>query len=287
MIKFGPAGNSLSFYAEGHKHTEEMPEWLRGRGLDCFEYSLGRGITVKEETAAVIGEKARLFGIEMSVHAPYYVNFASADSYEKSERYILESLKILRVFGGSRLVFHPGSPLKQTREKAFGVLKDAMKKLAETVKSRSEFAGLTLCPETMGKAGQMGSVPEILEICKIDAVYTPCIDFGHVNARERGSLKTEDDYGAVLDAYLDALYERALNMHVHFSRIQYAENGEIRHLTFDDREYGPYFETLAPVLAEKGMRPYIICESDGTQAEDAAEMKRIYENTLKNRIKSQ
>ncbi|NLG37825.1 MAG: endonuclease IV, partial [Clostridiales bacterium] len=28
-IRFGPSGNSKSFYDEGHKHSREMPEWLR------------------------------------------------------------------------------------------------------------------------------------------------------------------------------------------------------------------------------------------------------------------
>ena len=37
MIKFGPSGNSESFYAEGFSHTEESAEFVKKRGLECFE----------------------------------------------------------------------------------------------------------------------------------------------------------------------------------------------------------------------------------------------------------
>ena len=46
MIKFGPSGNSLSFYAEGYAHTEEAAHYVKERGLDCFEYSFGRAAAV-------------------------------------------------------------------------------------------------------------------------------------------------------------------------------------------------------------------------------------------------
>ena len=49
-----------------------------------------------------------------------------------------------------------------------------------------------------------------------------------------------------------------------------------RSLTFEDTVYGPEFEPLAEVLRELKLEPYIVSESAGTQAEDAAEMKRIY-----------
>ena len=75
----------------------------------------------------------------------------------------------------------------------------------------------------------------------------------------------------------DFLPENKFNaMHVHFSKIQYGAKGEIRHLTFSDDTYGPDFRPLMELFREKGMSPVVICESDGTQAEDAAEMKRYY-----------
>jgi deoxyribonuclease-4 len=58
----------------------------------------------------------------------------------------------------------------------------------------------------------------------------------------------------------------------------YTAGGEKTHLTFEDTEYGPDFEPLMEVIHERNYTPFIICESQGTQAEDAAKMREYYEN---------
>ena len=73
-------------------------------------------------------------------------------------------------------------------------------------------------------------------------------------------------------------HERMSNMHVHFSKIEYTNGGEKRHLTFADKQYGPQYEFLMEEIHKRGLEPSIICESDGTQAEDAAEMKKYFES---------
>ena len=73
-------------------------------------------------------------------------------------------------------------------------------------------------------------------------------------------------------------YDRVKHFHAHFSKIMYGGKGEIKHLTFEDGVFGPEFEPLAVALKHLKLEPYVICESAGTQAEDAREMKRIYLN---------
>ena len=68
----------------------------------------------------------------------------------------------------------------------------------------------------------------------------------------------------------------AKNLHCHFSKIEYTDAGEKRHLTFADEVYGPSFEPLAEAIVREGVSPRIICESAGTQAEDALFMKQAY-----------
>ena len=72
--------------------------------------------------------------------------------------------------------------------------------------------------------------------------------------------------------------ERAVNFHAHFSRIEYTTGGEKRHLTFADAVFGPPFEPLMELLFQRRLAPVIVCESAGTQAEDAAVMKRYYQS---------
>ena len=82
----------------------------------------------------------------------------------------------------------------------------------------------------------------------------------------------------MLDRMAETLGEdRAAKHHAHFSKIEYSKGGEVKHLTFEDTEYGPEFSHLAEELVHRGWNPRIICESAGTQAEDALEMKRIYQ----------
>lgn len=282
MIKFGPSGNSASFYAMGYKHTAEAPEYLKKFGLDCFEYSFGRGITLSKEKAEEIGAAFADAGMEISVHAPYFINFANPEeeAAQKSYGYVLNSARYLKHFGGSRLVFHPAAQGKQSRTEAVERTADRLKALRDMIYENG-LQDIMYCPETMGKLAQIGTLEEVVEFCKIDKIYTPAIDFGHINAREQGSLKTVEDYKSRLEYAIGELgYDRMKNFHVHFSKIMYGGKGEIKHLTFEDAVYGPQFEPLAVALKELGLQPYIVSESDGTQAEDAKAMKDIYFNTL-------
>ena len=278
MIKFGPSGNCESFYAEGFSHTEESAAFVKQRGLDCFEYSFGRGVRMSEDKAISIGDAFRQAGVEISVHAPYFINFANPDDEmaAKSYGYVLDSAKMVKLMGGKRVVFHPAAQGKATRDEAVALTEERLKILRDYI-YLNDLQDLIFCPETMGKLAQIGTVEEIVRFCKIDPVFTPCIDFGHINAREQGSLKTVDDYKTRLQYMIDELgYDRMKHFHVHFSKIMYSVKGEIKHLTFQDEIYGPEFAPLAVALKELRLEPYIVSESAGTQAEDAKEMKDIY-----------
>ncbi len=280
MIKFGPSGNGESFYAAGHKHTEEAGEYCKRLGLDCYEYSFGRGILLSEGKAELIGQAFKDAGVEMSVHAPYFINFANPDdeAAQKSYNYVLNSAKFLKLFGGRRVVFHPAAQGKLSRGQAVSLTCDRLKVLRDYIYLNG-LDDLYFCPETMGKLAQVGTLEEVVDFCKIDKVFIPAIDFGHINAREGGSLKTVEDYKSRLQYMISELgYERVKHFHVHFSKIMYGGKGEIKHLTFADTEYGPEFGPLAIALKQLELEPYIVSESAGTQAEDALEMKRIYGN---------
>ena len=280
LIKFGPSGNSQAFFDAGYTKSEDSAKWVKNLGLDCFEYSFGRGVNMSDAKAVELAAAFRDAGVEISVHAPYYINLANPDEEmaEKSIGYIINSAKKVVLLGGNRVVFHPASQGKATREEAVRLTKTRFLALCERIYAEG-LERVKFCPETMGKIAQIGTVEEITEFCKTDVVLTPCVDFGHVNAREQGSLKTEEDYERLLRYMTDGLgYERMKNFHVHFSKIEYSARGEIRHLTFDDTVYGPEFPPLAATLKKLGLEPYIVCESAGTQDIDALNMRKIYYN---------
>jgi deoxyribonuclease-4 len=181
-----------------------------------------------------------------------------------------------KAMGGKRVVFHPAAQGKAERYQAVELTKDRLKILRDYL-YLNDLGDMMICPETMGKLAQIGTVEEVTAFCEIDPIFTPCVDFGHINARENGSLKTSEDYKVRLEYMLEKLgYERMVNFHIHFSKIMYSAKGEIKHLTFEDEVYGPNFAPLAEALKELNLHPYIVSESAGTQTVDAAEMKKIY-----------
>ena len=279
-IKFGPSGNSQAFFDAGYSKSEDSAIWVKNLGLDCFEYSFGRGVNLSDGKAKQLAAAFYAAGVEISVHAPYYINLANPDDEmaEKSIGYIIDSAKKVVLLGGNRVVFHPASQGKAEREDAVALTKKRFNALCDRIYS----AGLEkvmFCPETMGKLAQIGTVSEITEFCKTDKVFTPCVDFGHVNAREQGSLKTQADYENLLSFMISELgFERMKDFHVHFSKIEYSARGEVRHLTFEDDVYGPEFAPLSAALKKFGLQPYIVCESAGTQDIDALSMRKIYYN---------
>ena len=278
MIKFGPSGSTIRFFAQGFSHTVEMPSYVKEMGLDCFEYSFGRGVNLSMAKAKDIKEAFEREGVEISVHAPYFINLGTPDE-EKAENsfvYILNSAIVGREMGAKRVVFHPASQGKEDRATVVERTEERLKILTDMIYENG-LSEIKFCPETMGKIAQIGTIEEVTEFCKIAPFYYPTVDFGHVNAREQGSLKTTQDYLDRLNFMIDRLgFEKVNDMHVHFSKIMYSAKGEIKHLTFEDTEYGPEFEPFIEAVVIKGIHPYIVSESDGTQDIDALAMKNYY-----------
>lgn len=278
IAKFGAAGNSDSFYAEGHKASEEMPKWLMERGLDAYEYQCGNGVRCGEATAKKIAKAAEENGIVMSVHSPYYINLATPEEEKRAGgiNYIMQSAQLVKYLGGDRVVVHSGALGKLSREEATEYAKKTLT-LARAELVAAGFGDVRLCIETMGKINQLGNLDEVMELCSLDESFLPCIDFGHLNARTLGGLKTKADFEEIFDTIKNRLgEERHKNFHSHFSKIEYTKGGEKKHLTFEDTVYGPDFDFVAEIIAERDLSPTIISESAGTQAEDALAMKKMY-----------
>ena len=277
--KFGPGGNGDLFYAQGGKGTVQAPAWVKNFGLDAYEFEAGNGLSASEETLRKIGEEARAHGISMSLHTPYFISLAGIDPQKrlKSVEYIQKSLWAAELIGAKTIVIHCGGAAKISREKALSLSCDTLEKVIEAVGDTDIKLGI----ETMGKVNQLGTLDEVIEQCRVDKHYVPVVDFGHMNSREQGLFYTVDDYRRIFDRIAEGCSpEVAKNLHCHFSKIEYTSAGEKRHLTFADEVYGPHFEPLMEAIAKDGLTPTIICESDGTQAEDALAMKKSYEAFL-------
>lgn len=273
---FGPGGNSEAFYADGNSSTKAAPAWIKKIGLDAYEYEAGNGLSATDETLISIGKAASENGIKMSYHTPYFISLSGIVEEKRlnSIKYIDQSLKAARLLGAGTIVVHTGSAAKISRDEAMRLAADTLIRTLNQV----DTYGIKIGLETMGKINQLGTLDEVIELCRIDSSLVPVIDFGHLNARSLGEmLRSADDYLRVFDK-IDRLLspEIAKNVHCHFSKIEWTNSGEKKHLTFDDEIYGPSFEPLMRVIFDNDLTPTIICESAGTQSDDALTMKKYY-----------
>lgn len=277
-VRFGPGGNAASFTAEGHKNSEEAPGWLAARGLTAYEYQCGRGIHSGEAMERRLGQAAAAYDIQMSIHAPYFINLSSdePERVEKNIGYLLRTAQTAERIGAVRIVVHCGGLGKRTREEAMRNSHENVRRLLAAMEAEGHSA-CTICLETMGKQNVIGSAEELCALVAADDRLLPCIDFGHLNCRTGGRMSTRQDVSRLFDLMEHTIgLERTRRFHAHFSHIAYGPKGEIRHLTFADTEYGPDFLPVAQEVAARGYTPVFICESAGTQAEDAIEMQRIF-----------
>ena len=278
---FGPGGNSDAFRLAGYKSTLDAPKWVKSIGLDAYEYEAGNGLSASPKILEEIGKRAAENNVKMSFHTPYFISLSGVIEEKRlnSINYIRQSLDAAKLLGAGTIVVHSGSAAKITRDEAMRLAGDTLVKTLEAV----DTYGIKIGLETMGKVNQLGTLDEVLELCRIDSAFVPVVDFGHLNARDLGGVfVSADDYLRVFDKIDRALgAEVAENLHCHFSKIEWTGSGEKRHLTFTDSVYGPNFEPLVETIYKHNLSPTIICESAGTQSDDALAMKNYYQEIQK------
>jgi deoxyribonuclease IV len=219
-IKFGPAGLG------GVKDAISNLEKFKSLGIEACEIAFTYGVYIKrEEDALMIRDAAEKLGIQLSIHAPYYVNLNSnePEKVEASKKRILDCLKIGTLLNAYRVVFHPGFYGKDSKEKTYEKIKSEILDLQKTRKLEKYTP--ELAPETTGKINVFGSVEEIARLVT-DTGCSFCIDFAHVLAREK-NYKFKETL---------ANFSEQKKLHIHFSGINYTEKGERNHEKTSEKE---------------------------------------------------
>ncbi len=262
--RFGPAGTPLAF-KKLKSPIEDMPRFLHDKGLDAFEYQAtrwGPKPQMKKENAEKLRANAKTHDVWLTVHGSYFINFCGVEeTIEKSKNRLIACVTAADWMRAHTVVFHPGFYGKRSPKKALDICIKTMKAVVERIKALG-ITGVKLGPETMGKLSQFGNLDEILTLCDAVDLTEPTIDWAHMYARERGKLKTTDDFRKVLDEIEKRLGTDTMrNLHCHYTPVEFTEKGEKRHHTMDEVEYGPDFKCLASLIAELGLRPVVISES--------------------------
>ena len=268
-IRFGPAGNPINFFkSDLRKDRLNAPVWCRSIGLNANERQMTYGARMKEEDAIRFGKLAKKHDVALSVHGPYYVVLTSdkPQVFKNSIAELIKTAHLAKLMGADKVVFHPGFG-RDIRKVVEGL------KEVEAQKDKS----VKILPETMGKISQLGSLNEILEICE-NTESEPCIDFGHLHARNLGSLKEKKDFREILNEIEKRLGKRVLRrLHCHFYPVDFTDKGEKVHRAVTEKNVFPQFLPFAELIKEYNMKPTLISESKNSQDIGALHMRDIME----------
>ncbi len=269
-MRFGTAGVPKS---SKDRSTLGGIRTIKELGLDAMEVQFVRGVKMKKEIAEEVRDLAKSLGVELSVHAPYYINLNANEEkkVEDSIKRLVETAKIGGIFT-RKIVFHPGYYLKSSKEGAFKRIRDNLRRALEEI----ERLGLKveLRPETTGKPTQFGEVEETLRLCH-ELGLKPCIDFSHIHARMRGAMNSYEEFTSLLETVEKELGKDAIkDLHVHVSGIEYGLKGEKKHLNLRESDFR--FEDLLKVLKDFKAKGTVIVESPNLE-EDAIMLKRLWQ----------
>ena len=293
-IKFCVAGFPINFFNSKYgKKRENLFTWIEEIGLDGIELQCTYGIRMKEEQANLYRELAKSHNLILTIHAPYYISLASKneDVVERSKLEIKKAFELAKILDVKRIIFHPGAGYGKTSKDR----QDGLKRLIDalnSIKNDIDTEHIKIYPEIGGKVNQLGSLDEIIEICKKVDYARPCIDLAHLHARELGSMNSKDKIVDVLKKIESELGRNTLEeTHFHVYPVDYTDKGEKIHKAFgekkedsqlslfeEDNEYMPKAQDYIAAIKEMGIEPITICEAHNTQDIGALLMKDLYFN---------
>ncbi len=271
-LLFGTAGVPRS---SPKKSTIEGLKHLKNLGLDCMELEFVQGVRMKPELARKVKKIKEDLGLELTVHAPYFINLSSfeEEKIKKSIERIVDSARIGFLAGARSVTFHAAFYQDIPKEKVYDNVKRALETILEMLDR--EGIEIDIRPETTGKPTQFGTLEEILKLSEEfpGRVY-PCIDFAHLHARSNGRENSYEEFVRTLEQVENILGEDALNnMHIHVSGIAYGEKGEKYHLNLNESDMK--YHELIKAFVDKNIKGCVISESPNLE-EDARLLKDIY-----------
>ena len=291
-IQFGVAGFPVNFFSSSYgKNRANIFKWIQEIGLDGIELQCTYGIKMKDEQASLYRKLAEDNHLFITIHAPYYISLASLNPevVERSKQDIIRVFELAHKLNAKRIIFHPGAGYGKTLEDRKNGLNRLIHSLNE-VKSFIDTTDVKLYPEVGGKVNQLGSLDEIIEICKQVDYARPCIDLAHLHAREMGSMTSKDKIVQVFKTIEKELGREILEeTHFHVYPVDYTDKGEKVHKAFGEckedsqlslfetnQEYMPRAKDYIDAIHEVGLSPITICEAHNTQDIGAKLMKDLY-----------
>lgn len=265
-ILLGPAGTPTTTKGTTIDGIKEVARLQ----LNAMEIEFVRSVYMKPEMAEEAGKVAKDLNIELTIHAPYFINLCSQKKQviEASKRMILDSADRGERMGAKTIAIHsayysglkPEEALEKTREGFLDILDKMKSKGIKNVK---------LGIETMARESQFGTLDEVIEFCKKTKQIIPYIDWAHLFARNNGKIDYEEVFDKLKPLKLKHIYS-------HFEGMKYNTKGGKFIDVHEPINSNPPFEPLAKEVLKRKVDITIICESPILER-DSIKMKKIFE----------
>lgn len=224
-----------------------------------------------------LGQMGKEMDVQLTMHTPYYMDLAS--NSELTAR-CMDNIRWAGIMTdqmeGDLVVTHLGLALEKNKKQAKKNITDNVTSIMEWWKENGIRPRLGF--ETSGRNEVFGSLEEVLEMCDKIEGTVPVINFAHAHARDGGSLREPQDFGALLDRVRDYVDG---HFYTHFSGVEH-EGGNEKRIT-PIKKGDLKFEPLADYLADENPNITIISSSPLLE-HDAMYMKVIYERVLTKRV---
>lgn len=275
--KFGVAGVPFNYNGK----PKDLFNWLKSMNLNAYEVQCNMGFKISSASKENY-LKAQQDGFYISIHGPYYINLGSLNELvvKRSVDILTQGVEVAKSINCERIIFHPGGGhdnTEQGRKSAINQIVDCLNDISSSV----DMGNVKFYPEIGGKTANLGSLDEIIEICKRVTYAYPCIDIAHLHARELGSIKSKEILKAKLQQVKDELPDKFKYVHFHAYTINYGDKGEIKHLVHGESmpngdEGLPNLDWFVELLHEMDIEPWVISEAKDSQELGAKYMRDKY-----------
>ncbi len=275
--KFGVAGVPLNYKGK----PTGFYDWLKEMNLNAYEVQCTFGFKMSDKNKELV-LKAQEDGFYISIHGPYYINLGSVNDtvVARSIDILKQGIELAKSINCTRIIFHPGGGHENTESGRKEAINRIISNL-NTIASEVDMGEVRFYPEIGGKTANLGSLDEIIEICKGCKYAYPCIDIAHLHAREVGSITSKQILMDKLLQLKQSLPNKFEHVHFHAYTINYGDKGEVKHLYHgetmpDGREGLPNLDWLVECLHELNLEPWVISEAHDSQELGAKYMHDKY-----------
>ena len=226
-VRVGPGG------IPSRESAETALEQLVQSGYEACEIDFGDGFWMEWDYARRLGVLAPDVGVALSLHAPLAAFLGHAEHGGRKHQMAIgmldHSAGIAVACGAAPVVIHPGFLLGRKRDEAIDAVVAQLAELRErlTAKGRAVPFGV----EVMGRVQELGTLDDVLAICRRLEWVRPVLDFAHMHATSDGGFTSADAFSSALAA-VDAVLAPGLPFHIHFSDVSFANRNEKAHLPY-------------------------------------------------------